>query len=133
MPWSQGAQMGFTTGTPWLPLAREHRSLSVEAQEADPDSSLAFSRAVIAFRNGSDAMKLGDINFIGMAEPVLGFTREHEGVRIACLFNFSDEPRFVEHPILETADLLPLRAGDADLRGASIGLGPYAAVFLRLS
>ena len=133
MPWSQGAQMGFTTGTPWLPLAREHRSLSVEAQEADPDSSLAFSRAMIAFRNGSDAMKLGDINFIGMAEPVLGFTREHEGVRIACLFNFSDEPRFVEHPILETADLLPLRAGDADLRGASIGLGPYAAVFLRLS
>jgi len=132
MPWTAGPQMGFTTGAPWLPLAAEHRGLSVEEQAADPESSLAFSRAMIAFRKGSDAMRLGEISFIQTADPVLGFVREHAGERIVCLFNLSDGPRFVEHPTLETASLLPVRAGDADIRGASIGLAPYAAVFLRL-
>ena len=127
-----GPQMGFTTGTPWLPLAGEHRGLSVEEQESDPESALAFSRAMIAFRNASDALKLGDIDFVAMAEPVLGFVRTHGDARILCLFNFSAEPQFVEHPVLEAASLEPVRAGDADLRGASIGLAPHAAVFLRL-
>ena len=132
MPWTAGPQMGFTTGAPWLPLAVEHRGLSVEEQAADPESTLSFSRDMIAFRNGSDAMRLGEISFIQTADPVLGFVREQAGERIVCLFNLSDEPRFVEHPTLETASLLPVRAGDADIRGASIGLAPYAAVFLRL-
>ena len=45
MPWTAGPQMGFTTGTPWLPLSAEHRGLSVAEQAADPDSMLVFSRA----------------------------------------------------------------------------------------
>ena len=33
---------------------------------------------------------------------------------------------------LSVADLLPLRSGEAELRGDSVGLSPYAACFLRL-
>jgi len=51
---------------------------------------------------------------------------------IACLFNLSAEPRFVDAPELEGGILLETRAGDAELRGGSIGLSAYAAVFLRL-
>ena len=51
---------------------------------------------------------------------------------IACLFNLSGEPRFVDAPELAGATLLEVRAGDADLRGGSIGLSEWAAAFLRL-
>jgi alpha-glucosidase len=113
-------------------LAKEHQGLSVAAQEADEDSALAFSRAMVGFRQGSAAMRLGELEFIDAPEPVLAFVREHAGERIACVFNLSDTPAFPTIPQLEGAELLTVRAGDAELRGGSLGLSPFAAVFLRL-
>jgi alpha-glucosidase len=133
MPWdSAEPNFGFTRGAPWLPLAKEHQSLSVAAQEADEDSALAFSRAMIAFRQGSAAMRLGELAFIDAADPVLAFVRAHGGERIACVFNLADTPAFPTIPQLEGAELLPVRVGDAELRGGSLGLSPYAAVFLKV-
>ena len=132
MPWSSGPKMGFTTGTPWLPMAVEHLDLSVETQAVDPDSALTFSRQMIAFRQGSPALRLGDIAFLDLPEPLLGFVRRRGEEAIACLFNLSVEPCFFEHTVLAGARLLDVRTGVADLRGGSIGLSPYAAVFLRL-
>jgi len=51
---------------------------------------------------------------------------------VVCVFNFSAEPQVFAHPSLERTELLPLRTGEADLRGGSVGLSPYAACFLRL-
>lgn len=133
MPWTPGPNLGFTDGTPWLPAASEHAGLTVAEQDADPDSALAFAREMIAFRKGSAALRLGELEFLEKDEPVLAFVRRHEDETIACLFNFSDSPRFVDAPELAGAELLTVRAGDADLRGGSIGLSPYAAAFLRLA
>ena len=132
MPWAPGPNLGFTSGTPWLPAAAEHRDLTVAAQEADPDSALAFSRAMIDFRRHSTAMTVGSLEFLEVPDPVLAFVRREGDEAIACLFNMSPEPRFVEAPELAGATLLEIRAGDADLRGGSIGLSAWAAVFLRL-
>ena len=39
MPWdARQPNLGFTTGTPWLPLGPAHAALAVSAQEGDPDS-----------------------------------------------------------------------------------------------
>lgn len=133
MPWTTGPHMGFTTGSPWLPLAAEHRGLSVEEQAEDPDSPLAFSREMIALRRATPALGLGDIDFVRLDTPLIAFTRRHEGDTVVCVFNLSADPQVFAHPSLSTADLLPTRAGDAELRGDSVGLSPYAAVFLRLA
>jgi alpha-glucosidase len=132
MPWTTGPNMGFTDGEPWLPLAAEHRGLSVEAQADDPDSMLTFAREVIAMRQASAALRVGDIAFAEMDAPVVAFVREHGDEAICCVFNFSAEPQVFSHPTLSVADLLPLRSGEAELRGDSVGLSPYAACFLRL-
>ena len=132
MPWTMGANLGFTKGVPWLPLAVEHAGLTVEAQDADPDSTLAFARAMIALRKASPALTVGTLQFLDVPDPVLAFVRRDGDEAIACLFNLSPEPRFVETAMLEGAILLEVRAGDAELRGPSIGLSAYAAVFLRL-
>ena len=132
MPWRPGPALGFTTGTPWLPAAAEHADLTVEAQEADPESNLAFARAMIAFRKGSPAMTVGSLEFLDVAEPILAFVRRERDEAIACLFNLSPEPNVASDPALEDAVLLDIPAGEADLRGASVGLAPWSAAFLRL-
>ena len=132
MPWAPGHALGFTTGTPWLPAAAEHAGLTVQAQEADPESNLAFARAMIDFRRHSAAMTTGALVFLDLPDPVLGFVRRAGETAVACLFNMSGEPRFVDAPELAGARLLLVRAGDADLRGGSIGLSEYAAAFLEL-
>jgi len=134
MPWDPAQpNLGFTAGRPWLPMAREHQGLTVAAQEADPDSTLAFARAMIALRKGSAALTLGALEFLEVADPVLAYIRVEGAERIACVFNFSDAPVAPNIAALEGAELLALRAGEAELRGASLGLSPYAAVFLRLA
>jgi alpha-glucosidase len=110
----------------------EHADLTVEAQDADPESTLNFARAMIDFRRDSAAMTVGELTFLDLPDPVLGFVRRDGDEAIACLFNMSAEPRFVDAPDLAGAVLLDVRAGDAELRGGSIGLSEYAAVFLRL-
>ena len=132
MPWAPGPMLGFTTGQPWLPAAAEHAQLTVAAQDRDPDSTLAFAREMIDFRKRSPAMTVGDLTFLDVPDPVLAFVRRDGEESIACFFNLSPEPRFVDAPELEGAILLETRAGDADLRGGSIGLSAYAAVYLRL-
>ena len=133
MPWSPGPTLGFTTGEPWLPAAAEHADLTVEAQTADDESTLTFARQMIALRKSSPAMTIGDLHFLGDDDVVLAFVRREGGEAIACVFNLSAEPRVFADPAIDDAELLWLRAGEADLRGGSIGLSPHAAVFLRLS
>ena len=133
MPWSPGLNLGFSTGEPWLPAAAEHADLTVEAQSQDEESPLAFARQMIAFRKSSPAMMAGDLSFLSEDDKVLGFVRREGDEAIACLFNLSPEPRFFADGALEGAELLWLRSAEAELRGASIGLAPHAAVFLRLA
>ncbi|HSV03549.1 MAG TPA: alpha-glucosidase family protein [Phenylobacterium sp.] len=134
MPWRADApNLGFTTGRPWLPVAEEHAGLTVSAQEQDPESMLAFARAMIALRKGSAAMTTGEIAFLETADPVLAFTRTAGPERIACVFNLSGEPVAPSIAELAGAELLGVRADEAELRGASLGLSPYAAAFLKLA
>ncbi|HEV2532253.1 alpha-glucosidase C-terminal domain-containing protein, partial [Phenylobacterium sp.] len=70
--------------------------------------------------------------FLEAEEPILAFVRREGEARIACVFNLSGSPAFPTLAALEGAELLPMRAGEAELRGGSLGLSPYAAVFLRL-
>ncbi|MGE5565292.1 MAG: alpha-glucosidase [Parcubacteria group bacterium] len=87
MPWGSGENLGFSTGTPWLPAAPEHAGLTVEAQDADPDSTLAMARKLIALRRETPALRLGGIRFREANGPVLAFERDN----VLCAFNMSGE------------------------------------------
>ena len=63
MQWDASANAGFTTGAPWLPVPPSAAKINVAAEERDPDSLLAWYRALIrlkktvpAFANGANIM-----------------------------------------------------------------------------
>jgi alpha-glucosidase len=94
MPWDADApNLGFTTGTPWLPLGAAHKPLAVSKQENDADSTLNFAREFLARRKKSAALRIGSIEAIDAPAPILSFARMHAGERVVCTFNMSAEAR----------------------------------------
>lgn len=94
MPWEAMARnIGFSDGEakPWLPMNPHHATLAVDRQVMDPQSTLSFVKAFLAWRKSEDVMVRGDIRFIETgAENVLGFVRTLDGKSRTCLFNLSD-------------------------------------------
>ena len=50
MQWSDGANAGFTTGTPWLKVNPNYTSINAASQINDPDSVRSFYKELIALR-----------------------------------------------------------------------------------
>ncbi len=93
MPWRDDFEAGFTAGTPWLPVPETHRARNVEAQQADPDSTLRQYQRFLNWRRRQPALTDGSIRFLDSAEPVLAFARRHEGQTLYCYFNLSADPQ----------------------------------------
>ena len=133
MPWDAGApNLGFSTGTPWLPLGEAHRPLAVSRQEGDAGSVLNFARRFLAQRKSSAAMRLGDIHFLDAADPVLAMVRQCDSERILCVFNMSRERAVWRDDTLAGAEPLEWGCGKSALAADGLALGPLAAWFAKL-
>jgi alpha-glucosidase len=79
MPWDDSDNAGFTTGTPWLPLAADAGQRHVAAQRRDERSMLALYRALIAFRRAHPRLPDLPYRTVCCDGDVLGFLRGEEG------------------------------------------------------
>ena len=59
MQWSDGANAGFTTGKPWLPIGPNFKTHNVATETADPNSILSLYRRMIALRRDETALREG--------------------------------------------------------------------------
>lgn len=89
MQWSNAPAAGFTSGTPWLPVAENSSERNVEAQRADPSSILSLYRSLISLRNDERALSVGTYAPVGTTGEVLAYERAYEGRRLLVALNFS--------------------------------------------
>lgn len=88
MPWTRGNTFaGFSEAKPWLPMGQGHAGLAAEVQDTDPDSVLNFTRAMLQVRKGSEALRLGTVDFPDVPEPLLAIRRKEGAEEVLCLFN----------------------------------------------
>ncbi len=90
LPWTRaGTSYGFGDHAPWLPQPAWFSGCSVEAQDADPDSSLNLYRSALRLRR---RLQTGDteLTWRGQDAEVLHFTRSNGWT---CVTNFADVPR----------------------------------------
>ncbi len=93
MPWqADAAEAGFTTGTPWLPMADTHRVRAVDVQVGDPASVLASTRRFLTWRREQPALRLGAWSRLEAPAPLFAFERRLDGTSVVCAFNLSDTP-----------------------------------------
>jgi alpha-glucosidase len=91
MPWSGDAPpFGFsTTSDTWLPMPAEWSSLTVERQQADPDSTLHFFRRALRLRTDRSGVDGAALTHLSAADGVLTF-RTDGG--LTCVLNAGEHP-----------------------------------------
>jgi alpha-glucosidase len=128
-PWdSSSPNAGFSAAAhTWLPIPEDHLERSVAATEKDPDSVLNFTRRFLQWRGKQPQLKSGDIRFIDVAPPALGFRRLWEGGDVYCIFNLDSKPVTVHLP----AEYAPLEGHGMPhaLDGKNLTLPAFGAFF----
>jgi alpha-glucosidase len=133
MPWDEGPNAGFSTGTPWLPLGPDHRTRNVAALARDPHSILSLYRSLIALRRAHPALHAGAYAPVLATEDVFAFERHAEGERVLVALNFGQATRMLDLPALPARRLLSTRLdGEAALPPGPLALRPEEGVILRL-
>ena len=90
MQWSAAPNAGFTTGTPWIGVNPNYRTINAEAQENDPDSVLCFYRRLIALRRELPIITEGDYTLLLADHPqVFAYQRSWQGQRLYVICSFS--------------------------------------------
>ncbi len=102
---------GFSETKPWLPIDPTHFAGAVDTQSGDAGSLLSFYRDALALRRKYEALRVGDFVVLHATKDILVFERNHNGQKILCSFNFSDEVREVP----AQTDCHKVLFGDAEL------------------
>ena len=64
MQWTAGENAGFTTGTPWIAVNKNHTAINAEREAADPGSIRAFYKQLVRLRKELPIIAEGDVRFL---------------------------------------------------------------------
>jgi alpha-amylase len=138
MSWTaDGSGTGFSSATPFRALAANVATHNVAAQQADPDSLLAFYKQLISLRNARPSLTRGSYEAVRTDGSTMRFERAVEGERTLVIYNYgANKQRAVIDHLPKGAWLSPLwkapgqpatKPVRADARGqARIELAPQS-------
>ena len=101
MQWDAGPNAGFTSGTPWLPLADDYERVNVAAERGDPRSMLTLYQRLIALRRATPALEIGSYARVLADGDLLAYIRAAGGRRFLIALNLGSQE--------QTLDLRTLR------------------------
>jgi len=153
MPWSLSApHAGFTTGTPWEPLASDSLEANVEAQSADPGSLLNLHRQLIHLRASNRALAGGALVPLTTSDPaVVAFLRRdgarvvavmanlgatlRDGVTVNSMSGALPGGRYVARPVFGHATFAPIQvSADGTMRQVPLpALPAHSGIVFELS
>jgi alpha-glucosidase len=95
MQWNDSQNAGFTTGAPWLPVPPTASTVNVKAEEGEPDSLLAWYRALIHLKKTTPALERGTSTMLDTENTkVLSWMRKAPGIpTVLVSLNFTAEPQ----------------------------------------
>ncbi|MEO5680678.1 MAG: alpha-amylase family glycosyl hydrolase, partial [Acidimicrobiales bacterium] len=126
LPWTEADDHGWAGGADaWLPWPPHAGPRSVEAQRADPGSTLWFYKRLLAARRASPALRSGAFAWLASPPDVLAYERRLGDDRRVVLVNQGDATAVVE---LDGAWQVELATDGASEPGALAG---DAALVLR--
>jgi alpha-glucosidase len=129
MQWNDKPNGGFTTGTPWMGVNKNYKTINVEKQWNDPKSVLSFYRDMIKIRKEELVFVYGEYNLILEDDTqVYGYTRTLDNKLAVVLCNLSAEEAEVDLEDIEvSSDDLRLQnyKADAHESSAALTLKPY--------
>jgi alpha-glucosidase len=131
MPWTADVKAGFTTGEPWLPVDPSHRELSIEAQDADPESTLNRVRRLIRWRQAQPALVRGDLDLIEHTGNILCWLRRCDQQTLLVALNLTGDSQRIALPHAITR-VYEEPGFSGRVEGDELVLPPYQALFAEI-
>lgn len=123
--WNGESGAGFTTGSPWLGINKNHKKINVAAQEHDTESVLNFYRCLIGMRKQREVLVAGDFKLIEAKRSRIVYERSLGHERMLIILSFSDKPQRVSY----RGDLIVSNYSRQTFDGR---LSPYEAAVLEI-
>lgn len=123
LSWTADANhAGFSSATPYRPVAPNVKTQNIGAQLADPDSLHAFYKTMIGLRNAHPSLAVGNYENAFSEGGVMGFQRSVAGDRTLVLINYGTQEASISVPGLPPyaalAPLYPANAAQIKLPGS---------------
>ncbi len=129
MPWQARAPAaGFSSGAAWLPVPDEHRALAVDVQEANPQSTLQLTRALIALRHSHPALRLGHLDTLHAEGALLVLQRQQGDDVVLAAFNLGPAALNFTLPAPPRRSDGALAVAGARLDADTLHLPPWSAL-----
>lgn len=129
MQWDASDNGGFTSGTPWLQVNKNYKTINAAAQVNDPNSVFAYYKKLIALRHTNEVMVNGVYDVLIPDHPqIYAYTRTLGDKQLLVLCNDSDTnvaiPAELQEKIHAAKNILIQNYKDTD----ESTLRPYEAV-----
>jgi alpha-glucosidase len=98
LQWDAAPNAGFSTVTPWLPVAGDYAEVNIAREREDPGSMLTLYRELIALRRASRALSQGSYRHLYGDNDVLVYERAFAEQKRWIALNLSHGARGVAWP-----------------------------------
>lgn len=133
--WDNTSHAGFTTGTPWIKVAPNYKTINVAAEEKDPKTCLNYFRKVVKLRNNNKVLIYGDYKLLDKENSkIYAYTRTLDNVKMLVLLSFTKEPVQWKIPddLQLTSEIMINNYDTINNEKTTISLKPYQAVVFKL-
>jgi oligo-1,6-glucosidase len=135
MQWTAESHAGFTTGAPWIRINPDHRTVNVQAAEADTGSVLHYVRRLLRFRKSDPTLVYGTYRLLDRENPeVYAYTRSLGGRTLMVALSFGPGGgRTALPPGYTSGKILMNNLATSPLQSRRLVLEPYQAIVLELT
>ena len=92
MQWDDSANAGFTTGTPWIKVNSNYKTVNAKQQTTDPDSVFSYYKELIRLRHENDIIVYGEYELLEpQNEELFIYTRSWNNEQLMVLCNFTEK------------------------------------------
>ncbi len=136
--WNSDKNAGFTTGTPWIPVAENYTSINAENALKNPNSIFYHYKKLIQLRKNYDIITTGEYRPYAIEHPQLFvYERILEEERLLVINNFDDQEAVLPLPdewLNEyTSEQLLANTENVPALSSSMKVGPYDSYIFLLS
>jgi alpha-glucosidase len=135
MQWDASRFSGFSNVEPWLPVSRDHRTVNVKTELADPYSMLALYKALLRLRKTLITIHSGRYLPVSIEnESIFAYIRCFGEENLLVVLNFSHEQQIIKLPYRELKFILStyLDHKDPEIKEFTFCLRAYEGWILRV-
>jgi oligo-1,6-glucosidase len=135
MQWDSSENANFTSGTPWLPVNKNHNTINVVSENNDPNSILNHFKKMVKLRKEHEVLIYGDYELLAAENPdIYAYTRTLNNEKVLVLLNFTNHDSSIELTEAKTLQTTLINNyGDLINDNGNILLKPYQAVICKFN